>query len=137
MHSMLDVMVFWRRVGRRSDWWGADRCLYAYVDSADSEVLYVGKADFSTVRERWSAHQQDGVFECFDDVDVSKWHTIVGQITTGTRLTQQLLSDIEGLLIRRLLPRCNAQVPRTTRPGLRLHCGGAAWPERELFVDRG
>jgi hypothetical protein len=135
----LDVEVRWTRVVDDESLWAATRVLYAWCDPGTSRVLYLGKADFRTVRQRFACHSKDGVWDHLekrlgiDDVDVR-----VGDFITQTRLTKALLEDTETLLIKRLRPCCNVQCTRSRiqRPGLRVTCTGD-WPERKLcFVDR-
>ncbi len=133
---MLDLTVDWREAKDGGD----ARCLYAYVDPATGDVLYIGVADRCSVAERWNGHRGDGVFAFFEDqLGLEEWDTLVGdvELVAGMeRLSPELLLDIETLLIRRLRPRGNKQMPEPRRPGMRFTCEGA-WPlDRRVFVDR-
>lgn len=120
----LNVVITWRPI-REEDDWDERRCVYAYANPADlagtQAIVYVGKADFQSVRERWNDHQVDGLLDELDtDHGVPEPLVLVGAIDVvdGTRLTVELLADIEGLLIRFLEPVGNRVLPRMVRPGL-------------------
>lgn len=139
MKPALLVQVEWRLVTTKNrHLLDTPRALYAYSDRAD-HLLYVGKADFSTVRQRFDGHCRDGVGEHLDSVGVSGVHVRVGQIGTNARLTVALLSDVESLLIHGLKPCANVQNRRTRpiqRPGMQVDCAGD-WPWEPLsFLDK-
>lgn len=115
------------------------RVLYGLHHPETHEVLYLGKAEFQTVRARLSCRSKDCVWDhieraCgIDDADLR-----VATFATESRLTQELLADTESLLIKRLRPCANVQCrsTRVSRPGLRVTCVGD-WPlDRVCFVDR-
>lgn len=136
----LDVGVNWALLNSNRDaLWGLRRVLYVWCHPETHRVLYVGKADYRSVRQRFSCPSKDSVWDYLqrtfglNEVDVR-----VGELLTDARLTVELLADTETLLIRRLLPCCNVQCTRTriSRPGLRVTCSGD-WPEsRSTFLDR-
>ena len=135
------VEVDWRLIGRSSRLWNRTRCLYAYVDPVCDRLLYVGKTDGSTsVRTRFEAEDKEDLFEFFESkLDVRGVRVAVGTLALDERirLTRELISDTEGLLIRRTKPPGNVVVPRITRPGLRVRCLGD-WPyPRAEFRDVG
>ena len=45
--------------------WRDARCRYAYVDADGERLLYVGMADFQTVRQRRGCRGKDDLFEYF------------------------------------------------------------------------
>ena len=50
------IEVHWSALRNDSDpRWCCTRTLYAYTTPNAREILYIGKADYCTVRERWSA----------------------------------------------------------------------------------
>lgn len=125
--------VCWSRVLEKSDeLWERSGVLYAYVARDNREILYIGKSDGTTVRQRWTRSAKEGFW---DDLErqraIFKHAVIVGEIglEEGDRLTRELLADIESLLIKRILPWGNIQSchSRISRPGLRVICGGD-WP---------
>ena len=133
---MVDVTVDWREPQDGGD----ARCLYAYVDPAVGEVIYVGIADRCSVGERWHGHSGDGVFAFFEDeLGLEEWDTLVGDVELMAgmkRLSPELLLDIEALFLNRLRPRGNVQIPPLRRPGLRVTCEGD-WPlDKGVFLDR-
>jgi hypothetical protein len=138
------VTVHWSAVrpSLKDQQWGKTRCLYAYVAPDKRELLYIGKADGKTVRDRWLRSAKEEFWEELEKQRGIRQHAvIVGdvKIENGRRLSRELLADIESLLITRLKPWGNIQSmkSRISRPGLRVRCEGA-WPhERRAFADRG
>lgn len=137
-----DVEVDWRRVRQQNDEeWGYWRCLYIYVDVRDDVILYLGKADRCTVRERWCGRHKDDLREWLADEGTERVYLHVGEIDWGEarRYSPEKLADLEALLIKRLQPPANIMGKRlrgASRPGTRVSCGGD-WPcARSSFVDR-
>ena len=121
--------------------WSANRGLYAYVGPRN-EMLYIGKVDGTTVRQRWN---RSGKETFWNDLErervIFKTAVIFGEIEleTGSRLTRELLADIESLLIKKLQPWGNIQSRNTRIPRLGLHvrCAGS-WPlQKRQFYDKG
>lgn len=112
--------------------------LYAYVRPArPREILYIGKADRTSVWQRLNDPSKEIVFE-----KIGTWQpqVLVGNIALqpGRRLSSEMLSDIESLLIFEVQPFGNTQSKQTRirRPGLTVTCNGD-WPHwQRLFVDR-
>ncbi|UYV12373.1 MAG: hypothetical protein NCW75_13875 [Phycisphaera sp.] len=112
--------------------------LYALCDPETDKVLYLGKADRQTVRQRIACRSKDGVLEYIDVVlDIPEYVVRVGEISTACRLTAQLLGDIESLLIRELAPPANIQCvyERISRPGMQVSCSGDWLARHRNFVD--
>jgi hypothetical protein len=136
------IEIRWRAVQSRSDAWNWSRCLYAYVDPKGMEILYIGKAWGTTVRQRFRAPDKVSLFEFLArELGVNRVEVLVGEplLEPGRRLTRELLADVESLLIRRLRPRGNvtATQSRIARPGLEVLCTGH-WPlTRARFRDLG
>jgi hypothetical protein len=135
------VEVNWTYLeGNRHPLWADNFCLYAYLHPERDWLLYVGKADYSTVRQRLHG---DHKADLFDDIqrrygidDVRVLHGEL-HLEEGRRRSSELLADVESLLIMRLQPFGNIQSRRSriTRPGLRVHCVGD-WPfKRFRFHD--
>jgi len=133
-----DIIIDWQDPysSKWSERWNYDVGLYSVVHPRSPELLYVGKLDGCTARERYNARdkhlrvwqpleQERGLFE---------HGFIVGEFRTppGLRLTQQLVSDIESLLIIELQPWANIQYTqsrRYSRPDMTVRCTGN-WPHR-------
>lgn len=140
----MEIDIEWTRLGPRSEGWRTTRCLYAYCNPANDQILYIGKADGPTVRQRFTATDKESLFEYLekehgidtDDVDVILGDLIMAE---GSRLTRELLADVESLLIKRLksVGNVSSKQSRISRPGLVVRCHGQ-WPHpRSRFVDIG
>lgn len=131
----LNVTITWRPVSEEADW-DERRCMYAYANPAEllstRGIVYVGKADSQSVRERWNDHGRDGLLDELGEVLV-----LVGTIDVvdGTRLTERLLDDIEGLLIFFLDPVGNRKGPTTLRAGLVITNEGNWYGEDVMATD--
>ena len=141
----MKVEIEWTLMDNEDDeLWDNNECLYAYVHPEDAEILYVGKADGTTVKERFVAADKDILFRFLkkhyrvgpDDLDV-----IIGEIWLEEDASQEdtLLADLESLLIFRLRPSGNIKNIKSRsffRPGMRVKCTGD-WPlKKRVFVDR-
>jgi hypothetical protein len=136
--TTLDVTVTWYRPSDGEDW-DVARTLYAYLDPDTGEILYVGKADYCSARERANDHETDERF--LERIGLDEWETIFGEVTQISemeRLSVPLLQDIEELLLWHLRPRGNRKFAEPRRIGLRVTCDGA-WPDDEdpEFTDPG
>lgn len=126
-------------VDERWDW---TRVLYAYTVPPRDEIVYIGKADGRTVRERWNRSSKEDFWKALErEQRMFRHGVLVGdlELEGGARLTRELLADIESSLIHRVQPWGNIQAcySRISRPGLRVLCFGK-WPfARASFVDRG
>lgn len=135
------IIIDWRDA-ESGDRWDYCRALYAILHPDESEVLYLGKADGCTIRQRWRANDKhERVWKRIEcERRLFQHRFIVGEfrIPVGTRFTQQLLSDIESLLIQQLQPWANTQCTKSrgySRPGMVVFCQGA-WPlRRKTFRD--
>jgi hypothetical protein len=140
-----NVILHWRRAEphtpNRGPWrWSS--CLYAYLHPATQEVLYIGKTDDLTVRQRFVSNFKRKFHHLYTRLDILKVDVIAAnvELTTSARLTREWLDDLESLLIFRLQPPLNdskRNSRRATRPGTAVACTGD-WPlARARFVDRG
>jgi hypothetical protein len=135
-----DVEIHWRPLLGRDEGWGAMQCLYSYLAPRTAEVLYIGKSWGVTVRGRWARSAKEGFWDDLEtERGITKHVPLLGEIALfdGMRLSHQLLSDVESLLIREVQPWGNIQSKRSriSRPGLIVCCRGA-WPmRRKLFRD--
>jgi hypothetical protein len=125
--------------------WGDDisllRVLYAYLNPKTRQVLYVGKADYRSVRQRYRGDHKNAMFlDLIGSRPSLKIEVIVGELyfDANRRYSSALLADVESLLIYRLKPPLNRQCinSRISRPGMVVTCSGR-WPHiRTRFVDR-
>jgi len=142
------IILDWRDVnhgsGRWDHRWGYNLALYAVLHPRTDEILYLGKADGSTVRARWNAaDKHDRVWRRIEqERGLFEHGFLIGefQMPDGMRLTRQLVCDIESMLIYALQPwanTCNsASRGIYSRPGIVVSCRGH-WPHpRKTFRDR-
>lgn len=136
------VEVVWKIIDEDDDELDFCRVLYAYVHPQRDEILYIGKADRSSVKDRLKGEHKIGVFDYLEnEFVVEEIDLIVGelQIPLENRYSSGLLSDIESLLIFELRPPANIQAisNRISRPGLVVVCEGD-WPSaHDEFTDQG
>ncbi|MGH9327200.1 MAG: hypothetical protein ACRD2B_11040 [Terriglobia bacterium] len=129
----LNVTLRWYSVGPAGDRrWRYTRALYAYLAPHTLEVLYIGKADGCSVRDRW--REKDDFWRDLGKQRSIFNHGVIGAELEGDfRLTRELLADIESLLIYRIRPWGNIQCQSSkgySRPDMTVTCSGA-WPLRE------
>lgn len=127
----MQVDVSWALVADDNhDAWGWNCALYAYLHPKQREILYLGKADGTTVRARFTAPDKmrfwrdlEGKRRIYDH------RMLVGQLSTKERLTRQLLADVESMLIFAIRPWGNISATRSRifRPGLRVRNIGRPW----------
>jgi hypothetical protein len=137
-----DALIHWRSLTLDDEGWNRVRCLYAYIALKTREILYIGKAWNATVRARWN---RSGKYDFWDDLERQRGihihHPLIGEIELPPhhRLSRELLSDIESLLIHQVQPWGNIQSrsSRISRPGFTIKCLGV-WPSRNrIFSDGG
>src|SRR5207245_1895499 len=130
MPSVTRVEIPWIELrDDRDPGWRANLCVYAYLHPERDWLLYVGKADMQTVRQRLQGDHKADLFDFFwkrygiDEVRVLQGDLV---LEDGRRRSSELLADVEGLLIIRLQPPGNVASTRsrTYRPGLRVNCSG-------------
>lgn len=134
----MDVVISWKRLTPQNS--SDSRVLYANINSISDEIVYIGKADFCSVDERLNGRDKESLYRHYEKIGIIKVRTIVGYIglEEQKRLSQELLSDIESLLIKRIKPTGNVQSlkSRISRPGMRIFCEGN-WPlEKATFIDK-
>lgn len=124
------IQVHWKFIRGKSDRkWDLQRVLYAYLTSDCQEILYIGKAYQSTVRGRWCYSAKKGFWNDLENErGITNHIAMVGVIylPQGLKISEQLVSDTESLLIKRISPWGNIQstTSRISRPGLRVKCVG-------------
>jgi hypothetical protein len=137
----MSVEVNWTSLDNSRDTLWADQlCLYAYLHPNRDWLLYIGKADFSSIRQRlYGDHKSELFRDIRREYGVGEVRVLHGDIEleTGQRRSSELLADVESLLIMRLKPFGNIQSTksRIQRLGLRVRCTGD-WPfKRVQFHD--
>ena len=134
------IQAVWSELEDSDPLWSGQFCLYAYLHPQRDWLLYVGKADYSSVRRRLSGDHKDQLFADFYlRYGIEEVRVLHGELLleAGRRRSSELLADVESLLIMRLQPFGNIQSRRSriARPGLRVHCIGD-WPfKRFRFHD--
>jgi hypothetical protein len=135
MPRILRVEIPWVQLRQdREPLWQANLCLYAYLHPERDWLLYIGKADLQTVRQRLHGDHKDALFDFFwERYGIDEVRVLQGDLVLedGRHRSAQLLADVETLLIIRLQPPGNVANTRsrTFRPGLRVRCTGE-WPFR-------
>ena len=139
----MSIQVVWQELFPLSEdaRWGYTNCLYAYISPRHNEILYIGKANGCSVRQRWNAsdkkinfwqplEEQRGIYEHI---------TLLGEIylEIGRRFSRQLLSDIESLLIAYEQPWGNSKCrkSRISRPSMEIKCYGDWVGSRRRYID--
>ncbi len=139
----MSIRVDWAAIAGGDDpAWVWSGVLYAYLAPVDQAILYVGKADGanSTVRRRWNADDKAGFWRDLErHRGIYQHAVIVGDVHVGpgSRLTRELLADLESLLIKWEQPWGNIQgrgQRSFSRPGMEVQCTGD-WPGRKRYVD--
>lgn len=124
--------VHWTNIPEAHPLWQLNRGLYSYWSPSATDLFYLGKVDGKTVRQRWNASDKRGFWRFIERELGYRNHTVfAGEVllSNNTRLTRELLADIESLLISHLTPAGNIQSihSRIARPGLVVQCRGS-WP---------
>ena len=133
MTEILRVEIPWYELDGDSDpAWRANFCLYVYLHPDRNWLLYVGKADYQTIRQRIHGDHKADLFDYLcERYEVDYFRMLQGDLVLeeGRRRSSELLSLVESLLIMRLQPPGNIACTRSRgyRPGLRVHCSGD-WP---------
>jgi hypothetical protein len=121
-----------------SEEWDHRYVLYAHLNPHTDKIIYLGMAWHRTVRQTFRDRDKNALHDFFlNDLGIEGVVVIVGSIYMEGRLTRQLLSDIESLLIKRLRPAgiIMCRSTRISRPGMRLECF-QEWPhQRSRFSD--
>ena len=136
----MNIKVEWAYTGSDEESLKFSRVLYAYLHPESSDILYLGKADYSTVKKRLTGQHKGAIFsDIVNDLKVSEIHAIVGQLhlPSEKRFSSELLSDVESLLIIAVQPSYNRQSRQTriSRPGIVVNCTGD-WPLAiKMFKD--
>lgn len=130
----MNVNIDWHRIsGDRDPLWDKSRALYAYFRG--KKLLYIGKAEEKTIRQRYTATDKKKLYDWLTErheMSVDSFEVLVGvpQAEAGYRVTYRVLRDLEALLIYRLRPIGNIRGIMSSqiwRPGMKVFCNGA-WP---------
>lgn len=135
----MNVVIEWQRIDADNQHlWNLYRCLYCYV--ADDNILYIGKAEGKSIRQRWTRSAKTAFWDFIEDeLGIFEHDILVGRfwIEQARRLTSSLVVDVESLLISHLQPAGNimCRKSRICRPGLVVECKGD-WPVKlRRFCD--
>jgi hypothetical protein len=142
MTNISDVTVHWRYLLEDDEGLDAWKSLYAFVIPTKRKIVYIGKAERASVAERLRCPKKDGMWERVSPFGIEKCEVLLGELALpqNRRLTEELLSDVESLLIWEEQPIGNVQNMSsrpTTRAGMRVACVGR-WPGKARnYVDDG
>ena len=101
----MSIEIKWQELLPDSQEWDHRHVLYAYLNPHTAEIIYLGMAWHRTVRQRFQDGDKNALRDFFlNELGLEGVKIIVGSIWLEGRLTRQLLSDIESLLIKRLRP---------------------------------
>ena len=141
MREMLRVELPWYLLDHdRDPAWRRKFCLYAYLHSARDWLIYIGKSDRQTVRQRLHGDHKAALFEFFwDKYGIDQVRVLQSDLVLeeGRRRSSDLRGLVESLLIMRLQPPGNIayRASRPYRPGVGVKCTGD-WPfKRSGFYD--
>jgi hypothetical protein len=138
----MEFEVIWKIIKNRSNSkWHFRHCLYAIIHPTNYKILYIGKAWQRTVKQRFHDDDKNSLYDFLSsELNLDNFLFMVGDILTDVpRFTDEMLSDIESLLIKRIQPPGNIQSKRTriSRPEMIVTCTGD-WPKSpQRFIDRG
>src|SRR3990170_2360593 len=81
--------------------WGWTGALYAIVAPSGHRIVYIGKAGYRTIRQRWVPSAKAPFWDWLERRGVCRHGILAGYVKLGPgrRLSTALLSDIESLLI--------------------------------------
>ncbi len=136
------VTLHWYGCGKADDArWSSTVALYAYLAPARAEIYYLGKCYGTSVRQRWNYDAKHDVWDCIEKKTKNHCPIVAEfELPRGARISKQLVSDVESLLIFRLKPPCNVQCISSrgsfSRPDTKVVCSGDAWPlSQKIFRD--
>jgi len=139
MKPSADATIDWRVLEAGDDELYSSQCLYVMAHPVTRKILYLGKADYSTVARRLLCGSKLGVWEALDSYDLEGCAVLVGQVQMprGKRLSSKLLANIESLLIMIEQPPGNSHCKRSRlpRPGLLVRCVGDWKGRGEYYLD--
>jgi hypothetical protein len=135
------IKVRWTFIeGEDDPLWQEQLCLYSYFHPSRDWLLYVGKADYATVRSRMRGDHKARLWHDLQrKYAIKEVRVLQGELLVSGRRTSELLSDVESLLIMTLQPFGNIQSTRSriSRPGMHVHCINH-WPlTHRHFYDNG
>ena len=73
----MGIKINWEKLGPQSEGWNYRHVLYAYLDSRDNEIVYIGLAWHRTVHQRLKDTDKHDLFEFFRDELVIRSVTIL------------------------------------------------------------
>lgn len=91
----MQVRADWTELGEHDhDLWSAECCLYAYLHPVRSWLLYIGKADYCTVRSRMRGDHKNQLFSDVAGefrIDVDALRVLHGYLHLGKDIDSPLL----------------------------------------------
>lgn len=116
------------------------RALYTYLHPKTQEILYIGKSDQCSVRERLKGEHKRQLFTFFSrELGLKAMSLQVGELLLpeNSRYSSALPADVESLLISCIRPCGNIQSisTRISRPGMVVSCIGEWQHEASTFFD--
>ena len=133
------ISVDWRIIEDDSlELWNVSRGLYCY--SVDDTILYIGKVDGTTVRQRWNRSAKASLWDFVEnELGIFEHTTTVGllRLPESRRFSSQILADVESLLISEIQPHGNVacKSTRISRPGVTVTCTGDWFYRQREFLD--
>ena len=138
----MDIRIHWRAIQSTDDpAWQWRYAVYAYLAPDGEDILYIGKAEGTTVRKRWNDDDKMAFWrELEKERGIHRHAVIVGKVFLPRECDgdPDVLTDIESLLIYVEQPWGNIQCrkSRTCRPGMVIVCDGD-WPgEYNVYHDK-
>ena len=125
------VDVHWRWLEQESDpdWETIDR-LFAFADPENDEILYIGAATGTTLRQCCEAPELEPVWRDLRGIGIERVSVLVGTPTSpdGDTIEAATVTAAAALLVADLLPTGNAETEESAAAvGLEVACDGD-WP---------
>jgi thiamine kinase-like enzyme len=141
MEAGMHIEVDWDYANEEDEAIDYCRVLYAYLHPETQEILYIGKADKSSVRDRLKGEHKEGIYSFLaQEYGLTTMSLQVGELIfpEGNRYSSESLADIESLLIAEIRPPANIQSinSRISRPGMVVTCVGEWQHPMSEFYDQ-
>jgi len=121
------LQLFWQPADALTQ--HSKRALYFFRKQNGREILYIGKAYYQTIKNRWECKSKDRLGKLARKEKITLRPFIAG-VHTSRRLTPELFDDIERLLIFLVRPRWNGPLKLSCtlhHRDLVIECSGD-WP---------
>jgi hypothetical protein len=126
----MHVEIQWRVLkDDRDPGWNKKQVLYAYLSPDLKEVLFIGKAFDTSVRDRWNHAARKGFWEGLENQrGIATHQVIIGELhlSSPALMSEELLADIENTLIVAIAPWGNQPLTDTpiAQEDLHVKCAG-------------